>query len=147
MARWKVYLARIACALILAGGFKPLYLQMFTGARSAWAAALVERAYQKMPGYRVFMNGVAERTPPGARIAIAVPAQDPGSYTYGFLRGTYLVAPRVTVPLFGGDESPALANIRYAEYVAAWRVDPRAFGPHFERVWGEGDGALLRRVH
>jgi len=146
MARWKVYLARIACVLILAGGFKPLYLQMFTGARTSWAAALVERPYQKMPVYRAFMNGVAERTPPDARIAIAVPAEDPGAYTYGFLRGTYLLAPRITVPLFSGGESPTLQNIRYAEYVAAWHVNPHSFGPHFERVWSDGDGTLLRRV-
>ena len=142
--QWRVWGARAAFVLIVAGVFQPFYLRMLTPARDAFARQVATLPFRKTPGLREFMEGVRARTAPGERIAIAVPYnQWEGGYAYAFTRSTYVLAGRTTVPLVDPRDKLLPQNLDIADSVAAWRVN--AALPNFVPVWRGNDGVLLRR--
>lgn len=142
--QWRVWGARAAFLLIVAGAFQPFYLRMFTPTRDAFARQVTNLPFRQTPGLREFMEGVRAHTAPGERIAIAAPfTQWEGGYAYAFYRSTYVLAGRQTVPLVDRSDRPLPRNLALADSVAAWRVD--ATLPNFVTVWRGRDGVLLRR--
>ncbi|MEO6259708.1 MAG: hypothetical protein ABIP63_05130 [Thermoanaerobaculia bacterium] len=140
VASWLIF------AAILAGGFEPFYLRALTGGPVASPAQLTELPYRKLPGFRRLLETAAARTPPGARIAIALPFQQwEGGYGYGYYRASYLLPGRQVVPLLvPGEDRPALGNLRQADYVLSWRSATAL--PGFVAIWRSDDGTLLRRI-
>lgn len=136
MARAARIASIVALAMIVIGGFEPFYLRIFAANGASMRAAFTELPYRKMPGLRLFLSGVDDRTPPGARIAICVPFTEwDGGYGYAYYRASYLLPGRQVVPI---------ANVNEADFVACWHVRPAL--PRFEPVWQNADGVLLRRV-
>lgn len=145
MAQWRSTLGALALFCIFAGAFQRGYWTIFTANRAMLQVWLTERPYSKMPGLRRFMLGVRDRTRDGDRIAIVLPARRwEGGYAYGFIRSTYLLAGRRTVPLLSHSDQPLPANIGRATHVASW---PAALPPlpGFEPAWSTPDGVLLQR--
>ena len=91
------------------------------------------------------MAGVRDHTREGDRIAVVLPARRwEGGYAYGFIRSTYLLAGRRTVPLLNPGDQPLPANFERATHIAAWGVAlPPLRG--FEPVWRSTNGVLLQR--
>lgn len=142
---WKLWAARWAVILILAGAAQPFYFRFLSPATrrsfGAWAARL---PYSKTPGLYDFMTGVRARTEAGARIVILLPYRKwDGGYAYGYTRSTYLLAGRTTIPFVGADDrTHPLAN---PDYIAAWRVTTEAIDG-FAPVWHDENGVLFRRT-
>ena len=109
-------------------------------------AAFTELPYRKLTGFRRFLIDIDARTPPGARIAIALPFQQwEGGYGYGYYRASFLLPGKQVVPLLvPGADRPAPENLAVADYVAAWHGAPKV--PGFAEAWRGPDGTLLRRV-
>ena len=147
--RWSPWIARLACACILIGGFEPFYFRMLGPERArfgAWAGGL---PYAKTPGLQPFMKGVREHTKSGDRIAIVTPfTKWNGGYAYALTRSTYILAGRTTVPLVGDDDAPLAANVEKADYLACWHVDCSRAGegagaPQRAIVWRDAHGVLV----
>jgi hypothetical protein len=142
--QWRVWGARAAFLLIVAGAFQPFYLRMLTPAHDAFARQVANLAFRKTPGLREFMEGVRAHTAPDERIAIAVPfTRWDGGYAYAYTRSTYVLAGRWTVPLVDANDQPLPRNLAAVDSIAAWRVDATVRG--FVPVWRGKDGVLLRR--
>jgi hypothetical protein len=145
MGRWRSALGALALFSIFAGAFQPAYWTIFKANRAMLQAWLTERPYSKMPGLRRFMLGVRERTRDGDRIAIVLPARRwEGGYAYGFIRSTYLLAGRQTVPLLSDSDQALPGNIARATHVASWPEPPPPL-PDFVAMWSTPDGVLLQR--
>jgi hypothetical protein len=127
-------LAAFAFAAMIAGGIERFYFRALFLDASAWRPALTELPWRKLPGYRRFLLDVDARTPPGARIALWMPAGG-DAYSYGYVRAPFLLPGKQLVP------APAA---QAAEFIAAWHGAPAI--PGFEIVWRSGDGVLMRRV-
>ena len=135
------WIARLAFACILIGGFEPFYFRMLTPERARFGAWVTQLPYSKTPGLRAFMNGVRDHTRSGDRIAIIVPFTHwNGGYAYAFTRSTYLLAGRTTIPLVGEDDTHLSADA--AAYFACWHIAPP---PGTTIVWRNADGVLARR--
>ncbi len=142
---WRTAVATLALVCLFAGAFQRAYWTIFGADHAALQAWLTERPYSKMPGLRQFMTGVRDRTREGDRIAVVLPAHRwEGGYAYGFIRSTYLLAGRRTVPLLNPGDQPLPANFERATHIAAWGVAlPPIRG--FEPVWHSTNGVLLQR--
>jgi hypothetical protein len=91
------------------------------------------------------MTEVRARTRDGDRVAIILPARRwAEGYEYGFMRSTFLLYGRTTIPVLGPDDRAYPKNVLGANVIAAFGVDVDA--PHFTKVWGSRDGVLLRRT-
>ena len=142
---WRSWIGRIAFALILVGAFQPFYWRMYAVNRKGYGEWLTELPYSRTPGLRTFIAGVRERTGRGSRIAIATPATSwRGGYEYAFVRATYLLAGRTTIPLIGEDDRPHPENLESAEYLACFQCEPAL--PAYKAVWRTPDGVLARRT-
>jgi len=131
--------------LILVGGFQPFYWRMLTPEGSSLRTRLVDLAFTKTPGLRIFMLGVRDRTRDGERIAIVTPARRfQEGYGYAFTRSTYLLAGRPTVPIVGEQDEWMPQNIAMADVVAVWHTEVEL--PGFRLVWRDQHGALYRRI-
>ena len=139
-------MAWVAFAAILVGGFEPFYLRAVAGSPPVSPALLAELPYRKLPGFQRLLLGAAERTPPGARVAIALPFRAwEGGYGYGYYRASYLLPGRQVVPLLvPGEDRPSLENLRQSDYVLSWRSELQP--PGFVTVWRSPDGMLMRRM-
>lgn len=139
-------LSAITLAALVAGGFEPFYLRVFAMDAERYRAFAVELPYRKLPGFRRLLLEVQRTTPPGARIAIALPFRAwQGGYEYGYQRASFLLPGKQVVPLLRmGADVPAPENLRAAEYVACWHVAPSTGAFHV--VWQNADGMLLRRA-
>ena len=145
MTRWRAAVAALALFSIFAGAFQPAYWRIYKANRALIGPFLTELPYSKMPGLRRFMLGVRERTRDGDRIAIVLPARRwEGGYAYGFIRSTYLLAGRQTVPLLSDSDQPLPANIARATHIASWAGAPPPL-PGFVVTWSTPDGVLLQR--
>ena len=133
-------LLRIAIvAAIAIGAFEPFYIRIFFTDRTRLRAALTELPYTKAPGLRTFLSEVAQRTPPGSRVAIAAPWTEwDRGYEYVFARSLYPLAGREVLAL------TRPGSLERAEYVAAWHAAPAI--PGFTEIWRGRDGVLLRRT-
>jgi hypothetical protein len=141
----RLLLAAIAFLCIAGGAFQPFYWRMFVTDRAPMRAALTELPYRRMPGLRRFMTAVRERTRDGDRIAIILPARRwAEGYEYGFMRSTYLLYGRTTVPVLDPLDHAYPRNVLTANVIAAFGVDVVA--PHFRQVWRSNDGVLLQRT-
>lgn len=142
---WSRILAAVAIAAIVAGAFEPFYVRIFLTDARQMHAYLTELPYRKLPGWRAFLTGVDARTPPGARIAIALPyGQWEEGYGYGYYRASFLLPGKQVVPLLElHADRLAPQHLNDADYIASWRGEPRVDG--FTTIWRTPDGALLRR--
>ena len=139
--RLSPWLARLACACILLGGFEPFYFRMLTPERARFGAWVTQLPYSKTPGLREFMNGVRAHTRNGDRIAIVAPfTRWEGGYAYVYTRSTYLLAGRTTIPLIGEDDSRLNADA--ADTFACWRSAPPRGSVI---VWRDNNGVLARK--
>ena len=109
-------------------------------------AAMTELPYRKLPGFHRLILDVDRSTPPGARIAIALPfGAWEGGYGYGYNRASFLLPGKQVVPLLALDRDvPQPENLRFADYVVVWHGRPAIGG--FTQVWSTPDGVLLRRA-
>ena len=139
-------LSAVTLAAIVAGGFETFYLRVFTMDGAQYRAFTTELPYRKLPGFRRFLLEVDRTTPPGARIAIAIPFREWDSgYGYGYDRAGFLLPGKQIVPLLRiGADTPAPENLATADYVACWHVAPSTAA--FRVIWRNADGMLLRRA-
>jgi hypothetical protein len=142
--RVRLALSAVTLAAIVAGGFEPFYLRVFALDGARYRAFATELPYRKLPGFRRFLLEVDRTTPPGVRIAIALPYREwEGGYGYGYYRASFLLPGKQVVPLLQpGRDVPAPANIGGADYVACWHIAPSSRA--FQLVWRSRDGMLLR---
>ena len=141
LRRWAI----VAAALIAIGGFEPFYFRVFGFNRAKTSAMLTELPYQKTPGLRTFYADVRARTKAGDAIAIASPYTTwDGGYEYVYVRSLYTLAGRRIFNLIDPHDRAHPENLQHAEYIAAYRSEPRI--PRFATVWRGPDGTLLRRV-
>ena len=137
---------RIAVAAAIAAAlFQPFYLTIFTVSRARMSAMLVELPYRKMPGLRLFLEGVRARTRKGDSIALAAPypTWDNG-YDYAYARSTYVLAGRRVLPMLDAQNRPQPQNLGGAQFIAAYRM--RGPLPGYAPVWSSADGTLWRRT-
>lgn len=139
-------LAAAAWLAIGIGAFQTFYLRIWTADRSALREQYGELPFRRIPGWRTLLEETATRTPPGARILIALPHRPwQSGYGYGFRRAQYVLAGREAVPLLdresGRIDDAALARV---DFVVCWRGCPQP--PGFVEIWRGADGSLLRRV-
>ncbi|HYC59572.1 MAG TPA: hypothetical protein VEK79_08395 [Thermoanaerobaculia bacterium] len=135
----------LAWAAIAIGAFEPFYLRIYAQ-RTALSKQWLELPYRRIPGLRTVLNEANLRTPPGARVLIALPHRPwQSGYGYGFRRAQYVLQGKVAVPLL--DRTTDMldpSSVRRADYIICWRecVTP----PGFAVAWRNQDGALLRRA-
>ena len=144
---------RIVAALALAawiaiaiGAFQAFYLRIWTTDRAALREQYVELPYRRIPGWRSLLGEAAARTPPGARILIALPHRPwQSGYGYGFRRAQYVLAGREAVPLLDREtERVDDAALGRADFVLCWRECPPP--PGFALVWQNEQGMLFGRI-
>jgi hypothetical protein len=146
----RALILRIAAGVVLAGlvagGFEPMYVRIFSMDSERWRAAMTELPYRKLPGFRRLLLEVDRSTPQKARIAIALPFRAwEGGYGYGYYRASYLLPGRQVVPLLVPDrDEPQPGNVALADYLVVWHG--RLQVPGFTVVWTTPDGTLLRRA-
>lgn len=139
-------IAFAALAAMIAGGFQPFYLRIFTTDTTHMRAEYAELPWRKLPGYQRFLNDVDRTTPPGARIGICLPFRgwDSG-YQYGFARAGFLLPGKQAVPLLAdGADRFDFQNLDSSDFLACWHLAPTPRG--FQPMWRSPDGVLLRRV-
>jgi hypothetical protein len=131
---------------LVAGGFEPMYVRIWTVDSATWHTAMEELPYRKLPGFRRLLLEVDRSTPRGARIAVVLPfRQWEGGYGYGYSRASFFLPGKQLVPLLEPESDAARPeNLRFADYVMAWRARPNVAG--FTEVWSTGEGTLLRRA-
>jgi hypothetical protein len=124
--------------MLVIGGFEPHYVRVLGADAARARAAMTELPYRKLPGFRRLLVDIDRSTPPGARIAIALPYSDwDGGYGYGYYRASYLLPGKQVVPLLPP------SNLRFADYVMVWHGRPAIDG--FVPVLATPDGTLYRR--
>src|SRR5688572_11341448 len=74
-------------------------------------------------------------------VAFGPPLQ---AYSYAFYRTVYELAPRRVLTPLGPDNGSYRRNLRRANYVVTWQLDPQ-LGGGFEPIFVQGDAKLLRR--
>jgi hypothetical protein len=130
--------AYLVLAMLVIGGFEPYYVRIFGVDATRTRAAMTELPYRKLPGLRRLLLDVDRSTPPGAKIAIALPFRDwEGGYGYGYYRSSFLLPGKQVVPLLPPQ------NLRFADYVAVWKGRPAIDG--FVPLWTTSDGTLMVR--
>lgn len=143
-ANLRTLLAATGLALVLAGGFQPFYLRIFTADRAAIRSWLTELAFRKTPGLRPFLEEARAHTRPGDVIAFVVPYERwEGGYRYSMRGAQYILAGRTIRPLVGPGDADLSENLATANVVVAWNAE---VPPGFRTVWREGGGAVARRV-
>src|SRR5262245_62337045 len=100
MVRIRRWIALLAFAVIGIGTFQPMYLRIFGANGPALAAAFTELPYRRLPGLRRLLGEVAQRTPPGAAIALFAPFREwEGGYGYAFRRAPYMLPGKRVFPM------------------------------------------------
>jgi hypothetical protein len=140
LRRWAI----VAAALIAIGGFEPFYYHILFVDRPRTSAILTELPFRKAPYLREFYVDVRARTRSGDSIAIASPfTKWDGGYEYVYVRSLYTLTGRHILPLLDPQDTPHPENLARANYVAAYRSEPRI--PNFVTMWRGPHGSLLRR--
>jgi hypothetical protein len=127
----RLALTAIVLALLGAATFQPFYWTILVRGRAEHARVLATLPYIRTPGLRELLEGTRLRTAAGARIGVVA---DPRA----FMRATYVLAGRTTLPLTDG------RLLGQCDYIVSYRRDVQA--PGFVEVWRSNDGVLLRRV-
>jgi hypothetical protein len=130
---------------ILAGGFRPYYVAIYADDLPRLSRYLTAFPFRQTPGLREFLEGVAERTPPGARIALWVPMDRwNDGYSYAYYRASYVLADRRVLPLLNERDERQPGSIAGASHVVTWGGAPAIDG--FAPVWKHPSGILWRRI-
>src|SRR5207244_1806969 len=125
-------------AMLVVGGFEPYYVRVFAADGERTRAAMTELPYRKLPGLKRLLADVDRSTPPGAKIAIALPFRDwDAGYGYGYYRASFLLPGKQVVPLLPPQ------NMRFADYVVIWKGTFAIDG--FVPLWTTADGTLMAR--
>jgi hypothetical protein len=142
----------IAAAVIVAwtaigiGAAETFYLRIYKDDRAKLSAQLRELPYRQIPGFRTLLEEVDRRTPPGARILIALPHRPwQSGYGYGFRRAQYVLQGKEAIPVLDrATDRVDPASLGRADYIVCWRQCQLPAG--FDVVWRSRDGILLRRA-
>jgi hypothetical protein len=127
--RIRALLAATASALILAGAFERHYVAAFSFDREALARFYEELPYRKLPGFRRFMEEVRANTREGDHIALLINGTTwQRGYSYGFYRGSYLLAGRTVEPTIDTADRFRPENLAEADHVACWNCTPAVPG-------------------
>ena len=129
-------------AAIVVAGVEPVLLSFPFIDRTRIAAGYANLLDRSAPGYREFLEQVRGRTRNGDVIAILVPPRRwEFGYSYAYYRASYVLAGREVRPLVWHHDELLGANLKAAEYVAAWRVQP----PPGDVVMRASGGVLVKR--
>lgn len=135
-----------AWAAIGIGAAETFYLGIYRQDRTRFGAQLRELTYRQIPGIHTLLMEADARTPPGARVLIALPHRPwQAGYGYGFRRAQYLLQGKDAIPLLDRmTDAVDPTSLSRADYVLCWRECSTP--PGFEILWRNQDGVLLRRA-
>lgn len=153
MSASRVVHGRIVAALAIAawlaigvGASQRFYLRIYAQDRAVLGRQLTELPYRQIPGLRALLVETDRRTPPGARILIALPHREwQRGYGYGFRRAQYVLQGKVAIPLLDRATDRIRPNaVNDADHVLCTPGCPPPGG--FTPVFHSADGVLWRRA-
>lgn len=134
-----------AWAAIGIGAAQTFYLRIYARDRAALGRQLRELTYRQIPGIHTLLLETDARTPPGARVLIALPHRPwQAGYGYGFRRAQYVLQGKEAIPLLDREtDTVDPTSVGRADYILCWRECSTP--PGFRVIWRNQDGVLLRR--